>query len=46
MTLEEYLKAPPMTPEENAYASNVKFAKFNQENKTKLTWFEEIFEEY
>lgn len=36
MTLEEYLKAPPMTPEENAYASNVKFAKFNQENKTKL----------
>ncbi|MGT2730573.1 pre-toxin TG domain-containing protein [Streptococcus oralis] len=36
MTLEEYLKAPPMTPEENAYASNVKFAKFNQENKAKL----------
>lgn len=25
-----------MTPEENAYASNVKFAKFNQENKAKL----------
>ena len=36
MTLEEYLKAPPMTPEENAYASNVKFAKFNQENKAEL----------
>ena len=36
MTLEEYLKAPPMTPEENAYASNVKFAKFNQEKKAKL----------
>ena len=36
MTLEEYLQAPPMTPEENAYASNVKFAKFNQENKAKL----------
>ena len=36
MTLEEYLKAPPMTPEENAYASNVKFAKFNQENKATL----------
>ena len=36
MTLEEYLKAPPMTPEENAYASNVKFAKFNQENKAIL----------
>ena len=36
LTLEEYLKAPPMTPEENAYASNVKFAKFNQENKAKL----------
>ena len=36
MTLEEYLKAPPITPEENAYASNVKFAKFNQENKATL----------
>ena len=36
MTLEEYLQAPPMTPEENAYASNVKFAKFNQENKAIL----------
>lgn len=36
MTLEEYLQAPPMTPEENAYASNVKFAKFNQENKATL----------
>ena len=36
MTLEEYLQAPPMTPEENTYASNVKFAKFNQENKAKL----------
>lgn len=36
MTLEEYLKAPPMTPEENAYAANVKFVKFNQENKAKL----------
>ncbi|MFS9142451.1 hypothetical protein [Streptococcus infantis] len=36
MTLEEYLKAPPMTPEENTYASNVKFAKFNQENKAKI----------
>ena len=36
MTLEEYLKAPPMTPEENAYASNVKFANFNQEKKAKL----------
>ena len=36
MTLEEYLKAPPMTPEENAYAANVKFAKFNQENKAIL----------
>ena len=36
MTLEEYLKAPPMTPEENAYATNVKFAKFNQENKAIL----------
>ena len=36
LTLEEYLKAPPMTPEENAYASNVKFAKFNQENKATL----------
>ena len=36
MTLEEYLQAPPMTPEENACASNVKFAKFNQENKAKL----------
>ena len=36
LTLEEYLKAPPMTPEENAYVSNVKFAKFNQENKATL----------
>ena len=25
-----------MTPEENTYASNVKFAKFNQENKAKI----------
>ena len=36
LTLEEYLKAPPMTPEENAYAANVKFVKFNQENKATL----------
>lgn len=30
MTLEEYLNAPPMTAEENAYASKVKFKSFNQ----------------
>ena len=30
MTLEEYLKAPPMTAEENTYASRVKFKSFNQ----------------
>ena len=30
MTLEEYLKAPPMTAEENTYASRAKFKSFNQ----------------
>ena len=33
MTLEDFMKAPPMTPEENAYASNIKFKSYNQQQR-------------